>query len=214
MRRPKAQAWGLAAFGALLGLAWAAGFRSYMWHISAVPHVDWVGTFGAIVLPGVIVGALLGLAEGYRREGRRRLRWFALAPVAFAVAPMLLPGALSAFLTTGEGGGALGVAIFAILGGYALGAGRRWARIVTGILAVILLVGMTATVPLIGGRSLAFTTARGAWIAVLVASFLISRGSPGSRPARRPVAARSPRTPRASRGGRCHARARSQCVAG
>jgi hypothetical protein len=75
-------------------------------------------------------------------------------------------------LTTGLGGGAIGVAVLAIAGGFALGAGPLWARILTGILALALLLGVTLTVPFIGGPSLALTTARGAWIAVLVASFL------------------------------------------
>jgi len=170
---PTRLSWKLGAIGGLAGLAWGAGFRSYMWQISGTPHVNWAGTFLGILLPGAVTGALLGIAEARRRAGRKRgLKWFALAPLAFAVAPLLFPGAVWTLLTTGLGGGAIGVAVLAIAGGFALGAGPLWARILTGILALALLLGVTLTVPFIGGPPLALTTARGAWIAVLVASFL------------------------------------------
>ncbi len=145
-----------------------------MWQISQVPHVDWVGTFATILLPGAVCGALLGVAEARRRAGLgHRLRWFGLAPLAFAVAPLLLPGALWTFLTTGLGGGAVGVALLAIGGGFALGrSGTLWARIVTGVLALVLFGGVVATVPLVGGARLALSEPRGAWVAVLVASLL------------------------------------------
>ncbi|MGC3994702.1 MAG: hypothetical protein QM779_11415 [Propionicimonas sp.] len=168
------QQWAFGGLGALGGVAWAAGLRAYMWQISGTPHVDWVGTFGAILLPGAVCGALLGVAEARRRSGvTRGLRWFALAPLAFAVAPLSIPGALWTFLTTGMGGGAVGVSLMAIGGGFALGrSGPAWSRMVTGVLALALFCGITATVPLIGGESLALTTPRGAWVAVLVATLL------------------------------------------
>lgn len=168
------QAWRLGALGALAGVAWAAALRAYMWHISEVPHVDWAGTFVGILLPGAVCGALLGVAEARRRAWRMRgLRWFALAPMAFAVAALSFPGALWTFLTTGLGGGAVGVALLAIGGGFALGrTGPLWVRIVVGILALLLLVGIVATVPALGGDALALTEPRGAWVAVLVASLL------------------------------------------
>ncbi|MGB4777363.1 hypothetical protein, partial [Microbacterium sp.] len=165
-------------------VAWAAALRAYMWHISEVPHVDWAGTFVGILLPGAVCGALLGVAEARRRAGRRRgLRWFALAPMAFAVAALSFPGALWTFLTTGLGGGAVGVALLAIGGGFALGrTGPLWARIIVGILALLLLVGIVATVPTLGGDALALTEPRGAWVAVLVASLLALLALAGSIP--------------------------------
>lgn len=173
-RKPGSQARALGALGALAGVAWAAGLRSYMWQISEAPHVDWVGTFVAILLPGAVCGALLGVAEARRRAGLLRgLRWFALAPLAFAVAALSLPGALWTFLTNGVGGGAVGVAAMVIAGGFALGqSGPLWARIAAGVLALALTAGIVATVPAVGGAALALTGARGAWVAVLVASLL------------------------------------------
>jgi len=166
--------WKLGVIGGIAGLAWGAGFRSFMWQISPTPHVNWAGTFLGILLPGAVTGTLLGIAEARRRANRLRgLRWFALAPAAFAIAPMLSsPNFFVILVTTGLGGGAIGVAVLAVAGGFSLGTGPLWARIVTGILAIALLVGVTLTVPSIGGPSLALTTARGAWVAVLVASFL------------------------------------------
>ena len=171
---PISQQWSFGGLGALGGVAWASGLRAYMWQISATPHVDWVGTFAAILLPGAVCGALLGVAEARRQSGvTRGLRWFALAPLAFAVASLSLPGALWTFLTTGIGGGAVGVALIAIGGGFALGhSGPIWSRIVVGGLAFALFVGVIASVPLVGGESLALTTPRGAWVAVLVATLL------------------------------------------
>ncbi len=168
------QYWNLGTVGALAGVAWAAAFRAYMWQISENPQVDWVGTLAGILLPGGACGALLGVAEARRWAGLiRGLRWFGLAPLAFAAAALALPGALRTFLTTGIGGGAVGVALLAIAGGFALGhTGPRWTRILVGALAAALLGGVVATVPFIGGEALALTTPRGAWVAVLAASHL------------------------------------------
>lgn len=145
-----------------------------MWQISEAPTVDWTGTFAAIILPGAVCGALLGVAEARREAGLGRgLRWFALAPFVFPVAALAMPGVLWIFLTTGLGGGSVGVALLAVTGGAAMSwRGPVWARVLLGVLAVALLGGLTAAVPLLGGDDLAFTTARGAWVAVLVSSLL------------------------------------------
>jgi ABC-type iron transport system FetAB permease component len=50
----------LVLLGALLGLAWAAGLRGYMTQLTDESTVDWFGTFGLVLLPGVVTGALLG----------------------------------------------------------------------------------------------------------------------------------------------------------
>lgn len=79
---------------------------------SSSSGIHWFGTFGAVLLPGLITGALLGWAEHLRRQGGvSGWRWLAFAPLTFAIAPMLEPGALTAFLTMGLGGGAVGVAL-------------------------------------------------------------------------------------------------------
>lgn len=159
----------LILFGALAGTAWAAALRGYMAVFAgSASRFDLVGTMLQIVLPGAVIGALLGLAEYFRRTGGRRgWRWLALAPVLFVVAPMLTPGALWAFLTTGLGGGAVAVALTGIGGGFALSRrGPLWARIVVGVLAGALAAAGAAAVLFVG---------RGAeqvWAAVLAGSLL------------------------------------------
>lgn len=159
------------ATGAVCGTAWAAAFRAYMVELAGVAsRVDWVGTFVGVLLPGAVAGVLIGWAAV--RNDRRR-RWLGLAPLAFAVAPLALPGALVDLFTQGLGGGAIAVALLAVAGGYAVsGAGPRWARVLCGVPAGILLVGTVWATPLIAPR-LAHDAARGAWVAVLAGSLLL-----------------------------------------
>ena len=79
------------ALGALCGLAWAASFRAVMSEfVGSGSTVVWLDTFGAILLPGVIVGGLLGWAHTIRLSGGRRgWRWLGATPAVFAIAPML-----------------------------------------------------------------------------------------------------------------------------
>jgi len=159
------------AIGAVAGLAWAGGFRGFMAEIAGpASTVDWTGTFVGILLPGVVTGALLGWAEHLRRTGGRRgWRWLALAPLAFVAAT---PGVLvSVFTDGGLGGGAIAVPLFAMAGGYAVsGRGRGWTRALAGIVAISPMVGWAVAAGAIGGESLAITTPRGAWVALLFAS--------------------------------------------
>ena len=76
--------------GGLCGLAWAAGLRGFMAQIAGPePSVDWVGTFGWILVPGIGVGALLGWAEHLRTSGGRRgWRWLALGATALLGHPV------------------------------------------------------------------------------------------------------------------------------
>jgi hypothetical protein len=155
--------------GAVVGLAWAGALRGYMVAFAgSASRFDMVGTFAQILLPGVVIGALLGWAEVIRRRGGApRWRLLALSPVLFAVAPMLTPGALWTLLTTGLGGGAVGVAVIGLLGGFALGdIGRRTLRIVAGVLAAALAAGI-AVAPLFVG-----TGPREIWGVALGASLM------------------------------------------
>jgi hypothetical protein len=138
-------------------------------------RVDWTGTFGAVLLPGILVGGLLALAEVIRRRGGRRgWRALALAPLAFAIAPLLRPGAMQSLLTDGLGGGSIGVAGIAVAGGFAVsGRGRTWARIVCGVVAVVLIVCVALTTFFFGGDRLAVTEPRGVWVALTAVSFLL-----------------------------------------
>ncbi|WP_112237668.1 hypothetical protein [Kribbella monticola] len=128
----------LLVWGGVCGLAWASGFRGFMTQVAGPDSaVSWSGTFGWILLPGVLIGVLLGWAEHIRRTGGERRRWLTLSPLLFA--SVLLPGLTDPanFLADGIGGGALALPLFAIAGGYALaGPGRRWVRVACGLFAL------------------------------------------------------------------------------
>lgn len=179
----------LAIVGGVIGLAWAASLRGYMVELAGgASRVDWVGTFVLILLPGVVIGVLLGLAEHFRRTGGRRgWRWLAAAPVLFAVAALSAPGALLTFVTTGIGGGAIAVVAAGMLGGYAIsGRGPLVARIACGTIALAP-IGLTALSGLFFGPSLALSTARGLWVALLGSSLLVVLALACSIPHRRVV---------------------------
>ena len=127
----------LLVVGGVCGLAWAASLRGFMSQIAAADSsVSWLGTFGWILLPGVITGVLLAWAEHLRRiGGRRGWRWLALAPLSFAgvlLSGLADPGSM---FEGGIGGGAIGVPLYAMAGGFALSRhGPIWARIACGVL--------------------------------------------------------------------------------
>jgi hypothetical protein len=163
-------AWPLAATGTACGLAWAGALRGWMIQLAGPDHshVTWAGTFGLQLAPGAVVGTALGYAEYRRRTGGVRSRWLTLAPLAFLVA-LLMPWIFIALITSGLGGGAIGVTLFGLAGGYALsGHGRRWTRWIGGAFAtlgVLLIAVMASDVAPLG-------TARGAWVAILASSLL------------------------------------------
>jgi hypothetical protein len=120
------------AIGAACGLAWACGLRGAMAGLAgAESTVTWSGTFGWILLPAVLVGALLGWAEHLRQVGGRPgWRWLAVAPMLLAAVLFANPGGLAQFLRDGIGGGALAYPIFGMLGGYAFSRrGPLWPRL-------------------------------------------------------------------------------------
>ena len=165
--------WLWAAGGAVCGLAWSAALRGYMVELVGPGSTfTWSGTFGGLLLPGVITGGLLGWAEHLRRVGPPpRWRLLALAPLTFAVAPMLIPGAITTLATTGMGSGAIAVALMGIVGGYALsGRGRRWPRVVCAVAGVGFTAALAATVAGMTDPPRSLTDPRGAWAAVLAAS--------------------------------------------
>ncbi len=144
--------------GAVGGLAWSAALRAFMAE-AAGPEASfsWIGTFGAILLPGAVVGGLLGRTEHVRRTGGRPgWRRSALAPLAFAV---LDPAALMVVLP-------------AMAGGYALsGRGSRLVRWATAAFALLPVPAYLIAVTLLDDvRRLA--TPRGAWTAVLLLALL------------------------------------------
>lgn len=170
----------LVLFGALLGLAWAAGLRGFMAGVAGVETtVHWYGTFVQVLLPGVVTGALLGWAEALRRSGRGRgRRWLALAPLSFAVTLLVSPEVFAGLragevpFSDGIGLGAVAIPVFGIAGGYALaGTGPAVLRWCAGLVALAPVAGWiwaTTFFP----PDLALTSPRGAWLAVLFWSYL------------------------------------------
>jgi len=188
--RSRSAAAAMVLVGAVCGLAWAAAFRGWMAELAGgASRLEWYGTFVAILGAGVLVGALLGLAEYFRRTGGRRdWRWLALAPLAFAILPLTMEGAIEALFTQGLGGGAIAVPLIGIAGGFAVsGRGPTWARIMCGILTVAFLVAIVFTVPSVGGIRLALDQPRGAWVATLGVACVLVLCLASSIPFRRVV---------------------------
>ena len=72
--------------GGLCGLAWAAGLRGWMAQLAAGgSNVTWL-TLVLVLLPGTIIGALLGWSAYLRSKGVRGSRWLVFSPVLFASA--------------------------------------------------------------------------------------------------------------------------------
>jgi hypothetical protein len=131
--------------GACLGLAWGVALRAWMvvlaLNFGEQPKFTWRGTFGGILLPAVLVGAWLGSASyAAKSSGSKRWRWSILSPLLLAIGPAIVTeNFISTLITTGMGGGAIGVALIGMLGGYALsGLGALWKRWVSGLLASLL----------------------------------------------------------------------------
>lgn len=174
-RRASGRARSLLLLGGLGGLAWAAGLRGFMAEIAGEESsVDWGGTFGWILLPGVLVGVLLGWAEHLRTSGGRRgWRWLALSPLLFTAILFSRPLDLLSVFEDGIGGGAVGVPLFGMVGGFALsGRGALWARILSGVVALSVIPIWALTVTSFAGPGLALDTPRGAWVALYYYSFL------------------------------------------
>ncbi len=164
----------LVGFGGLCGFAWAAGLRGFMTQIAGNEStVSWSGTFGWILLPGLVVGMLLGWAEHLRRTGGRPgWRWLALSPLVFTLILFSNPLDMFAIFEDGVGGGAIGLPLFAMAGGFAIsGRGPRWGRAVCGVVALSTVPIWTLTVESFAGPGLVVTTPHGLWVALYYFSF-------------------------------------------
>ena len=159
----------LAVTGAVIGLTWAAALRGWMIHIAGDESgFHWMGTFVLVLAPGLLVGALIGLAERRRRTGGKRSLWLVLSPCLF-LAALADPTIFKLLITQGIGGGAIGVVLFGLAGGYALsGRGRAWWRSTCGTFAVlgVLLIMMIAS------DSAPLETAQGLWVGLYASSLL------------------------------------------
>ena len=129
--------------GAVCGLAWAASLRVLMAEFAGPESTfDWFGTFEGVLLPGAVVGALLGWAAHPRG---RAPRWLVAAPLVFV---LFTP---SVFVD-GLGGGAIAVPLLGMAGGYALASrGPRWARWAAGAVALLAVPGWLVLASFAGG---------------------------------------------------------------
>ncbi len=192
------------ALGGVVGLAWACALRGFMAEVAgAESGVDWVGTFVFILLPGLLVGGLLGWAAHLRATGdpryRRRL---ALSPLLFSAVLFSDPSDPLAILEDGVGAGALAVPLIAIAGGYAVcGRGRVLPRAVAGTVALSSVPIWALTATSVGGPGFALGTPHGLWAAVLYLGLLAALALGASIPLRHAVGeARAVRAPAAGRG--------------
>ena len=163
--------------GAVIGLAWAASLRGFMMALAGPASTfTFTGTFGIIIPTGIIVGALLGWAEYQRRSGHQ-YQLLILAPLLIGIIPNLA--------TAGLDPGPIGLALLAMIGGYAIsGRGPRWTRIVAGILNLSgILVTFLAPKPY---SDLSATTPYGAWFATLASSLGLVLALACAIPMRRP----------------------------
>ena len=154
--------------GAIVGLTWAAALRGWMIHLAGDESgFHWFGTFALVLVPGLFVGALIGLAEHRRRTGGPRSRWLVLAPCLFLAA--LADPIFKQLITQGIGGGAIGVVLFGLAGGYALsGRGRAWWRRTCGIFAVVGVLFMMV----LASDNAPLETAHGLWVGLFASSLL------------------------------------------
>jgi hypothetical protein len=184
----------LTLLGAVAGLAWACALRGFMAAVQgADSEVHRVDTFGFILLPGLAAGGLLGLAEHLRRTGGRpRLRLFALAPLLLLAVLLSDPLDLPSLLADGVGGGAIGVPVIGILGGYAVcGRGSPVRRAAAGLVFLAGLAVWALTATAVGGAGFALTTPHGLWATLFYYALLATLALAASVPLREPAPARA-----------------------
>jgi hypothetical protein len=185
--------------GSALGVAWGASLRGWMaWlavELGDPPRFTWFGTFGGILLPIAVVGALLGAASyDAERSVRTRWRWAILSPLLLPVAAAAVTENFFAMLiTTGMGGGAIGVALIGILGGYALsGFGASWLRWISGALTALFAVATVYPFFASGSASGAIPSASKAYGALLfvllMALLVVGVSAPARYHVRQPTA--------------------------
>lgn len=148
MNRKAAAAVGI---GAAIGLAWASSLRAWMTHLAIEfeewPSYTWEGTFLSVLGPTVAVGALIGFDWHRRRESKGRVPLVVWSPLLLVVGPALMAdNFIGTLMDTGEGGGAIGVVLIGMTGGFALSGQRRlWVRGLTGLLAFGITAVMVST---------------------------------------------------------------------
>lgn len=184
--------------GAVCGLAWAGGLRGYMTElVGQESKVTWSGTEGALLLPGAVVGGLLGWAEELRQSGRAdHRRALIAAPLLLPLAPFALPWAVKRLLTTAEGSGATAVSIIGYAGAHALaGRGSPWLRAASGATALSIVPLWALSSKEFGDGKLDVSTPRGAWVALHFFALLGVLAVATSIPLRMPKEGETPQSP-------------------
>jgi hypothetical protein len=170
--------------GSFLGLAWGASLRAWMAllaiNLGGSPRFTWEGTFGAILLPAALMGALLGwAADAAAASHGTRWRWAVLSPLLLVVGPAIAtPDFFRILFTFGFGGGAIAVALIGVVGGFAFsGFSARWIRAVCGLIVFL----MTAAVGYLGASSGESGDAFRALLFVLLMGLLVAGVSAPAR---------------------------------
>lgn len=142
------------AIGAVGGLGWAASMRGMMAQLAGFEsEFHWLGTFGFIMVPGTIMGALFGWAFARRiARRRRRAAWLTLAPFVMLADPATLP-LLAAFIGAGF--------LFS-------DRSRPWVRRLAGTSSFVFL----AAVPIGAAFVIGVTTPHGAWLTIQLATLI------------------------------------------
>jgi hypothetical protein len=187
--RPSRGAGSWITLGGLIGLAWACALRSFMAQVAgAESGVEWVNTWVFILLPGLLIGCLLGWAEWLRRTGRPR-RLLALSPFLFAA--ILVRGLIedpTGMFADGIGAGTVAIPALCLIGAHAMsGRGSPWTRVPAGIVGVAALVVWPITATAVGGPSFAVATPHGLWATVLYDALLVVLALGTSVPLSRPT---------------------------
>ena len=174
------------AKGAFWGLAWGASLRAWMVVLALEfgddPQFTWDGTFLVILLPSALMGALLNGARFSLKHGKQHWRGTAIAPLLLIIGPLLfIEDFLPTLISTGLGGGAIGVALIGLLGGYGLSRRRTgWLKRLAGLLALLLIGATGYSVFFSDQTRLGLPTARqafGALFFVVLMVLLISAAS-------------------------------------
>lgn len=141
------------ACGAVLGLAWASSMRAMMADIAASDggsHFTWA-TFALLLLPGTVMGALMGWAVAGARPPER-LMW---APLCLSLDPFAIPLMLA---VVGAGW---------LLAGRGTTRTRWWIGVPSTLMLLALPVAMLAVPPDEAWRSL-----HGMWLLTMASSML------------------------------------------
>ncbi len=176
---------GAGLLGGIAGVAWSGALRLWMTQLVAEPRVT-SATVTMILVPGGVVGGLLGYAWHRQSLGSPVSQWFVAAPLGLAVV-VLVPSYAVKLATTGQGSGAIAVPLIGMAGGYAVsGCGSRRRRILAGLLAGAGVVGMSVA-PVAMNPSLEAGDARAVAAALLGGSLMLALVAACAIPYRRHI---------------------------